>query len=161
MRHTNEEMFHRNCILDLDSSSLLVNFLVFFFFYLHNVPMCLQAECTKNDDCSADKFCSKLSYQCQQCLDGFGCFNDDQCCGKKVCKFGQCADEPGKEMLNQYSAAHTCRKGDQNMDVNPAQCTFKTRRTVFLTEEHMFLSGHHLCVISVYGQLIVFLRVEK
>lgn len=54
----------------------------------------MKAECTKNDDCTADKFCSKLSYQCQQCLDGFGCFNDDQCCGKKVCKFGQCADEP-------------------------------------------------------------------
>ena len=55
-----------------------------------------QAECFKNEDCSADKFCSKLRFQCQQCIDGFGCFNDDQCCGKKVCKFGNCQAEPGK-----------------------------------------------------------------
>lgn len=42
MRHTNEEMFHRNCILDLDSNSLLVNFLVSFlllFTQCTNVPL--------------------------------------------------------------------------------------------------------------------------
>lgn len=39
---TNEEMFHRNCILDLDSNSLLVNFLVSFlllFTQCTNVPL--------------------------------------------------------------------------------------------------------------------------
>lgn len=54
-----------------------------------------QAGCAKKEDCDADKFCSKFSYQCQQCVDGFGCFNDDQCCGKKVCKLGSCQVEPG------------------------------------------------------------------
>lgn len=42
MRHTNEEMFHRYCILDLDSNSLLVNFLVSFlllFTQCTNVPL--------------------------------------------------------------------------------------------------------------------------
>ena len=64
--------------------------------YIQYLLHLFQAECFKNEDCSADKFCSKLRFQCQQCVDGFGCFNDDQCCGKKVCKFGNCQVEPGK-----------------------------------------------------------------
>lgn len=59
----------------------------------------LKAECTKDKDCAANKFCSQFLYKCQNCIDDFGCFSTRQCCGGKVCKFGRCVTEPARTGL--------------------------------------------------------------
>ena len=96
---------------------------------LKNTRLCLQAECTKDKDCAANKFCSQFLYKCQKCIDNFGCFSTRQCCGGKVCKFGRCVTEPGE--FNNYVVQYWYMKSARCCELHRFQANVVSAVLVF------------------------------